>query len=149
MQIIFIMVFIASAFLFQFVLGYFQIRQFSKSYTQLRKLGKVAIGKRPGKIRSGTIVLFALSHNGTILKAKKIQGVTVMARVRDLQGFEGKNIKTISEADMAKCNKLLRLAILDAVNNYNIIMSGGQIPDKPSLLKRVMNQADRLATLKK
>lgn len=72
-----------------------------------------------------------------------------MARVRDLQGFEGKNIKTISEADMAKCNKLLRLAILDAVNNYNIIMSGGQIPDKPSLLKRMMHQADRLATLKK
>ncbi|WP_018665379.1 transcriptional regulator GutM [Heyndrickxia acidiproducens] len=149
MQIIFIMIFMASAFLIQFLFGFFQIRHFTKAYTELRKLGKVAIGRRPGKIRSGTIVLFALAQSGRILKAKKIQGVTVMARVKDLKGFEGKNIKTLNEADMAKCNKLLRLAILDAVNNYNIIMKGGQIPEQPSFFKRVINQANHLVTSKK
>ncbi|MGG1689256.1 transcriptional regulator GutM [Heyndrickxia ginsengihumi] len=149
MQIFVIMMFIAVAFIVQTGLGYLQIKHFTKAYTELRKIGKVAIGKRPGKIRAGTIVLFAVSQSGKILQAKKIQGVTVMAKVRDLQGFTGKNIKTLNENDLEACNKLLKQAILEAVSNYKIIMSGGQIPEKNSLFKRVMNQADRLVSIKK
>jgi glucitol operon activator protein len=149
MQLFIIMIFIAGAFVFQMGLGFLQIKHFSKAYAELRKMGKVAIGKKPGKVRAGTIVMFAVTNSGKILKAKKIQGVTVMAQVKDLDGFEDKNIKTLIEKDMAHCNKLLKLAILDAVHNYKTIISGGEIPEKNSLFKRMMLQAERVAAVKK
>ena len=149
MQIFIIMIFMAGAFIFQMVLGYLQIKHFSKAYAELRRIGKVAIGKKPGKIRSGTIVMFAVTNSGKILKAKKIQGVTVLAKVKDLHGFEDKNIRTLEEKDLTQCNKLLKLAIQDAVQNYKVIMSGGEIPEKNSLFKRMMLQAERVAAVKK
>ncbi|GAA4719366.1 transcriptional regulator GutM [Brevibacillus fulvus] len=149
MNVFFIVLFIAGAFLVQTALGFLQIRHFSKAYAKLRRMGKVAIGKKPGRFRAGTIVLFAVSDSGKILEAKKIQGVTVMARVKDLPGFEGKNIRTLQEADMAHCNHLLKMAILDAVFNYKTIMSGGVIPEKNSLFKNLMVRAERAVALKK
>ncbi|WP_193603745.1 transcriptional regulator GutM [Niallia nealsonii] len=149
MQIYIIMIFIAGAFLVQMGLGYLQIKHFTKAYTEMRKIGKVAIGKRPGKLRAGTIVFFAINNSGKILKAKKMQGVTVMAKFRDLNGFTDKNIKTIQEEDMKHCNKLLKLAILDAANNYKIIMSGGEIPEKNSLFKNMMVKAEKVVSIKK
>ena len=149
MQIFIIMIFIVVAFIFQMALGFLQIKHFSKAYAELRRIGKVAIGKKPGKIRSGTIVMFAVTNSGKILKAKKIQGVTVMAKVKDMPGFEDKNIRTLEEKDLTQCNKLLKLAILDAVQNYKVIMSGGEIPEKNSLFKRMMLQAERVAAVKK
>jgi glucitol operon activator protein len=149
MNIFMIMIVIAVAFLIQMGLGFLQIQHFSKAYAELRRIGKVAIGKKPGKIRSGTIVLFAVSNSGKILKAKKMQGVTVLATVNDLPGFEGKNIKTLKEEDMAHCNKLLKSAILDAVQNYKTIMSGGVIPEKSSLFRNMMLKAERTIIVKK
>ena len=149
MNFFIIMIFIAGAFVVQMGLGFLQIKHFSKAYAELRRIGKVAIGKKPGRIRSGTIVLFAVSNSGKILKAKKMQGVTVMAAVKDLHGFEDKNIKTLSEQDLAHCNKLLKLAILDAVHNYKTIMSGGIIPEKSSLFKNMMLKAERVVAVKK
>ncbi|WP_174234293.1 transcriptional regulator GutM [Bacillus sp. V59.32b] len=149
MNIIVIMIAIAVAFLIQMGLGFLQIQHFSKAYAEMRRIGKVAIGKKPGKIRSGTIVLFAVSNSGKILKAKKMQGVTVLAAVKDLPGFEDKNIRTLKEEDMVHCNTLLRSAILDAVHNYKTIMSGGVIPEKNSLFKNMMLKAERAVTIKK
>jgi glucitol operon activator protein len=144
-----IMIFIAGAFIIQMGLGFLQIKHFSKAYAELRRIGKVAIGKKPGRIRAGTIVLFAISNSGEILKAKKMQGVTVMATFKDLHGFEDKNIKTLQEEDLAHCNKLLKLAILDAVHNYKTIMSGEVIPEKNSFFRRMMVQAERVVSVKK
>jgi glucitol operon activator protein len=149
MQIYVIMIFMAAAFLIQMALGYLQIKHFSKAYAELRKIGKVAIGKKPGRIRSGTIVMFAISNKGNILKAKKMQGVTVMATFKDLPGFEGKNLGNLKEADMAHCNKLLKAAILDAASNYKIIMNGGTIPEKSSFFRRLMVKAEHVASIKK
>ncbi|WP_211170988.1 transcriptional regulator GutM [Bacillus sp. DNRA2] len=148
MQIYIIMIFIAAAFLVQMGLGFLQLKHFTKAYGELRKIGKVAIGKKPGRIRSGTIVMFAVSNSGKILKAKKMQGVTVLATFKDLTGFADKNIRNLKAEDMAHCNKLLRLAIFDAVSNYKIIMSGGTIPEKSSLFRRMMVKAEHVANKK-
>jgi glucitol operon activator protein len=149
MSIYIVMIFIAGAFIVQMALGYLQLKNFTKAYAELRRIGKVAIGKKPGRIRAGTIVMFAISNNGNILKAKKMQGVTVMATFKELTGFEGKNLRNIKEEDMAHCNKLLKLAIKDAVSNFKIIMSGGTIPEKSSLFRRMMVKAEHVASIKK
>ena len=144
-----VMLFMAAAFMIQLALGYFQIRNFTKTYIELRRKGKVAIGRRPGKFRAGTIVLFAVNNKGDILDAKKMQGVTVFAKFKKLKGFENKNILSINDNDLNNFNKLVRIAVKDAINNYKVIMNGGEIPERLSIYRRIITKAESLLMAKK
>lgn len=148
-EVIFLALLIGGAFIIQQLFGFFQIKHFTNEYVALRRKGKVAIGRKPGKLKAGTIVLFAITNSGKIIEAKKVQGVTIFAKVKDLEGFEGKFFRLLTEEDMVGCNQLLKLAIQDAIDNYNTIMSGGTIAEKPSPLRSVMLQAERLVVNKK
>lgn len=101
-----------------FTLGLIQIRDFNKNYIELRKLGKVAIGRKKGMFTSGTIVLLRIENDGLIVESRKMQGVTVAARVRNFQGLENMYIDKLEEEALKKFNKPLKKAILDAVKNY-------------------------------
>lgn len=127
----------AGAFLLQTVLSYFQTRYYTREFVRLRKLGRVAIGRKRGIISAGTLVLFAIDAQGIILTASRIQGVTVFARGRQLNGYDGKCIASLTAGDCQKENKLLQKAILNAVSNYNTIMSGGQIPPSLSFFQKI------------
>lgn len=102
-----------------FLLGLLQIKNFNQNYIELRKLGKVAIGRKKGRITSGTIVLIRIRDDGLIEESRMMQGVTVAARVKNLRGLEGKYIWQLEENDLKKFNKPLKKAILDAIKNYN------------------------------
>ncbi|SDL99683.1 transcriptional regulator GutM [Paenibacillus jilunlii] len=78
----FLIITAALAWLLQGMPGPLQIRNFNKKYTELRKLGRVAIGKKTGKIKAGTVVMFAIDSNARILQAAQMQGVTVFSRVQ-------------------------------------------------------------------
>lgn len=56
--------FVIGAYLLQVVLGMKQIKHFNQTYQELRRKGKVAIGRRAGKVKAGTIVLFAVNKKG-------------------------------------------------------------------------------------
>ena len=101
-----------------FIFGLLQIRNFNKNYIELRKLGKVAIGRKKGRLSSGTIVLIRIKDDGLIVESRKMQGVTVVARVKSFEGLEGRYIGEITENDLKNFNKPLKKAILDAVKNY-------------------------------
>lgn len=101
-----------------FIFGLLQIRNFNKNYIELRKLGKVAIGRKKGRLSSGTIVLIRIKDDGLIIESRKMQGVTVAARVKSFKGLEGRYIGEITENDLKNFNKPLQKAILDAVKNY-------------------------------
>ena len=46
-------------------------------------------------------------------------------------------------------NKLVRVAIEDAIKNYKIIMNGGEIPEKMSAYRRIITKAENLLMAKK
>lgn len=118
---------IGIAWFVQSIFGFLQIKHFNRKYSELKSLGRVAIGKRKGLLRAGTVVMFAINKQNKILKAAKMQGVTVFSRVRALEGFEGKNLLEISEDEYKGVNKLTRLAIEDALKSYDIISRGGEL----------------------
>lgn len=118
---------IGIAWLLQSVFGFLQIKHFNTKYSELRRLGRVAIGKKTGMFRAGTVVMFAIDSRNNILKAAKMQGVTVFSRVRELKGFEGKNLLKISDADYKSINKLTKYAIEDALKSYDTISKGGEL----------------------
>jgi glucitol operon activator protein len=104
--------------------GFMQIKNFNKNYIEMRKIGRVAIGRKKGYFKAGTIVMIGIDDEGRILSSKKMQGTTVLARVGGFMGLEGKFITDLTENDLTKYNKLMRIAILDAVNNYKRFRKG-------------------------
>ncbi len=98
----------------------------------------MAIGKRTGKLRAGTVVMFAIDKRNKILKAAKMQGVTVFSKVKDLNGFEGKYLLKISDEDFKGHDKLTQLAIADALKSYDIISKGGELQVKKGWIDYIM-----------
>ncbi|MGM7719794.1 transcriptional regulator GutM [Metabacillus sp. Hm71] len=133
-MILYLILLIGAAWLVQSILGFLQIRHFNRKYAEMRSLGRVAIGKKTGMFRAGTVVMFCIDKRNKIVKAAKMQGVTVFSRVRDLKGFEGKYLLKISEADFNGVDKLTRLAIADALRSYDIISKGGELRVKKGLI---------------
>jgi glucitol operon activator protein len=137
-MLLYLIIAVGAAWLVQSVLGFYQIKHFNQKYGEMRAKGRVAIGKKTGLFRAGTVVMFAIDRANNILQASKMQGVTIFSRVRDLKGFEGKNLLKLSEEDLSKVDKLTRLAIEDALNSYHIIAKGGELRVKRGLIERLI-----------
>lgn len=128
-----------TAYIVQGILGFMQIKYFTKEYQRLRNLGKVAIGRNAGNFKSGTIVMFALNKDGYILDGRKLQGTTIFAKFKRLKGFEGLNIESLDKDSevVKKENKLTRITILDAVKTYQFVKAGESIPEKAAPISHV------------
>lgn len=123
---------IAAMFVLQALLSALQMRHFTREFMKLRRQGKVACGRRAGGFHAGAIVMFLIDDGGCIREGRMLTGVTCFARVRPLPGFEGKFVGALSEADLPRHGKNLRLAILDARDTCNRVMAGEVIPEPPS-----------------
>ena len=64
-------------------MGMKQIKHFNQNYQELRQLGKVAIGRRAGKLKRHDY-LVCCGFARKILAARKMQGVTVLAKFHPL-----------------------------------------------------------------
>lgn len=122
-SVVFLIVVGIIVWILNFTFGLLQIKNFNKNYIELRKLGKVAIGRKKGRISSGTIVLIRINNDGLIEESRMMQGVTVAARVKKFTGLENKYISQLKENDLKNFNKPLKKAILDAIKNYNAFRS--------------------------
>ena len=138
----FLLICFGVAFLTQYALGMMQMKSFTINFGKLRRQGKVAIGKKKGAFRAGSIVMFAVDENGIIL------GVTVLAKFKKLKGFEGLNVSTLKKEDTKGFPKQVQDAILEASSNYNVIMSGGEVPEPPSPLQKLTGSMKNLVTQK-
>ena len=126
-------IFAVSAYAFQILLGFQQIKHFNKNYQELRRKGKVAIGRRPGKVRSGTIVMFAIKDEGEILDARMMQGVTVLSKFKQLDDYVGQDIHYIDKYHplVQKENKLTQYAMENAREIY-LRVAVGDYTEEPA-----------------
>lgn len=122
-----------SAYLAQIFLGMKQIKHFNEIYQALRRQGKVAIGRRAGKIKAGTLVLFAVDEQGKILAAQKMQGVTVLAKFHEMSAFVGEDIHYLDRYHplVRTENKLVGQAIENAREIYLRVAVGNYQEEKP------------------
>lgn len=139
LQLVIFVVVIMLSFALQYILGFRQIRYFGEEYKKMRKEGKVAIGRCAGKIKSGTIILFALDDEDRIRYGRKMQGTTVLAKFKDFNRFNGRKIGeiTLEDEEMKKEIKITRETVMDAVNNYKAVKNGEKIPEKKTLFGQV------------
>lgn len=126
-----------TAFVLQFLMQLVQMKSFNKYYTKLRKMGRVAIGKAKGGFHAGAIVMFAIDQDGVIIQGCFMRGFTMFARFKDWDFYNGIDVGTITKEDCKTIGISLRRAVLNASSNYNTIMSGGEVLEKPGLLTRI------------
>lgn len=134
----------------QIILGMKQLKHFNKVYAELRKKGRVAIGRRSGKIKSGTIVMFAIDKEGLVLDARKMQGVTVAAHFKQMPNFIGQDIHYFDTYNplVRNENKLVQIAIEDArelflrmeAGSYQDVSKYGSAFDLDFYLKSLKNR---------
>lgn len=109
-----------SSYLLQIFLGLKQIKDFNSVFVELRRKGKVAIGRRSGKIQSGTVVMFAVDDNAKIVDARMMQGVTVLAKFKELPQYIGQDLHYIDKYNplVRQENKLTQIAMENAREVY-------------------------------
>ena len=119
-----ILIVVGIAFLLQGVLGFFQMRHLTNEFLKLRRKGKVAFGRKSGGFRAGAVVMFLIDEDGIIREGKKLEGTTAFARVRPLEGFEGRYVGSLKKEDGPARHKNLCKAIEDAALTYRKYTAG-------------------------
>lgn len=135
-----LLVLIGVSWLVQSLLGFMQIRHFNRKYSELRALGRVVIGKKTALFKAGTVVMFAIDRDNNILKASKMQGTTVFSRVKEMKGYNERPFLSLKDEPLKKEHKLTRLAIQDAINNFDIISSGKELQVKKTWMGRLFSK---------
>lgn len=135
------------AYIFQIIFGLRQIKHFNQTYSELRKKGRVAIGRRSGRIKAGTIVMMAVDQKGHVLEARRMQGITVAARFKEMPDYVGQDIHYLDSYNplVRKENKLLQIAIEDAREVF-VRSEAGDYRDVPKFAP-VMDLGTRLKML--
>ena len=135
------------AYILQIIFGLKQLKHFNTTYSELRKKGRVAIGRRSGKIKAGTIVMFAVDRKGKVLDARRMQGVTVAARFKTMPDYIGQDIHYFDTYNplIRKENKLLQIAIEDAREVF-LRTEAGNYEDVPKFAP-VLNVGNQLKLL--
>ena len=119
-----ILIVVGIAFLLQGLLGFFQMRHLTNEFLKLRRNGKVAFGRESGGFRAGAVVMFLIDEDGIIREGKKLEGTTAFARVRPLEGFEGRYVGSLKKEDGPARHKNLCKAIEDAALTYRKYTAG-------------------------
>lgn len=121
----------------QFALTYCQMRDFSREFAKLKRRGRVTVGRKSGGFHAGAIVMFLLDGDGIILEGKALEGVSSFARVKDLPGYEGRDICDLRASDAPKGHRNLGKALEDAARSYGLYVSGKPIPEPVSPIQSV------------
>lgn len=127
----------AIAFLLQGAASVMQMKYFAKEFTELRRQGKVVCGRQAGGFHAGAIVLFLIDNEGIIRRARKLEGVTCLARMKEMDGFQGKYVGSLTGEEVPKTHKNLRKAVKDAALTYCKYISGEEFDMPPSPFQKV------------
>lgn len=129
MELLILMGAIMFAWILQTALGSVQVKNFNKHYMALRNEGRVSIGRSKGILRSGVVLLMSIDGKRKIQTAKKMQGLTIMARFKDFSILEGQDLLHIDEAVYNQMDRFTKQAFDEAVDIYKRVAKGEEIPE--------------------
>ncbi len=131
---------LGAAWLLQSFFSFKQSQAFGKLFVELRRKGRVAMGRFKGGLVQGAIVLFAIDDDGIILEGHKLQGVTVAARFKRFDLYDGQDLHEIDPMRSKRHGGPLRKAVENARDNLRIVTAGGHPPEPPTAMARLLNR---------
>lgn len=137
-------------FLLQMALGLIQSKAFSQAFVDLRRQGdKVSTGKHKALFSAGAIVMFAVTKQGKIINGKAIKGVTIFARFRDLNAFNGQRITALDQAQLSGQPPAIQKAIANAVESWVAVHKGLDPVEPPEAFYAFITQVQhKMKTIK-
>lgn len=124
----------------QSFLSFKQTKAFTELFVDMRRRGKVCMGKFRGGIVQGAIVMFLLDDEGVIVTGQRLHGISVLARFRAFDDFDGAHMSRVDAQLAARHGKSLTKAVANARDNYRIISGGGEAPEPPTALSRTLDK---------
>ena len=125
------LIIVGIAFVMQGLLGFMQMRHLTDEFLKLRRKGKVAFGRKSGGFKAGAVVMFRIDEDGIVQEARKLEGTTAFARVKNMDGFEGRYLGDLTKEDAPKHHINLGKAIEDAALTYRKYTAGEEIDNDP------------------
>ena len=113
----------------QTVLGLWQFKKFSNHIKELRKSGRVAIGRARGRFLAGVIVLLVIDNYCRIIKGEIMEGRTVFAGFKEFNILNGLTLFELSDELCKSLNLDFQrsTAVMSAkqdYENYQIMQQG-------------------------
>lgn len=136
----FLLALLGCAWIAQSWFSFKQSQTFAKLFVALRRRGRVAMGRFKGGLVQGSIVLFVIDDEGTILEGHKLQGITVAARFKPFHLYDGLDLDGIDPEATKKFGRPAVKAVLNARDNYRVIAAGGHAPEPPTPLGRLLQR---------
>lgn len=104
----------------QTLLGFWQFKKFNNHIKELRREGRVAIGRARGYFASGVLVLFVIDSDCRIIRGEIMEGRTVFAGFKPFNHFNGLTLFELSEnlCKTMKLSKQQTLAVISAQQEY-------------------------------
>ncbi|WP_059102982.1 transcriptional regulator GutM [Shouchella shacheensis] len=138
MTILIVALCLGLGFLLQSVLGFWQMKNFNQQYTLMRSEGKVAIGRSRGFIRTGVVLLLSVDKQANIVRAEKMQGLTIFARFKPVDALANQPLFRTSPEVEGKLDRFSKKALDDARHVYRIVQAGGEVPKPKAPLEKVV-----------
>jgi len=104
----------------QTVLGFRQFKKFNNHIKELRREGRVAIGRARGYFSAGVLVLFVIDPYCKIIRGEIMEGRTVFAGFKPFDHFNGLTLFELSD-DLCKSMKIpmqQAIAVMSAQKEY-------------------------------
>jgi glucitol operon activator protein len=98
MQYIFLVV--AAAWMLQFLLAYWQLQRFHRRISELRRLGRCAVGSAGNRWRGRTYAVLVLDPDKCVRHAESFSGWTVFSKLRPIAGLDGMLLDGILSASV-------------------------------------------------
>lgn len=141
--VLILMILAISAYAFQALLTMRQLKHFTKIYRQIRQKGKVAIGRKSGGIKAGTIVFMAINAQGVVQETQIMQGISIFARFKQYKLFDGEELIFLDRKHpkVRQLNQLIQLAIEDARDTYVKVSEGVYVePSRKGMIDRLIDR---------
>ncbi|MGM0603195.1 MAG: transcriptional regulator GutM [Bacillota bacterium] len=110
-----VIILIIIAWVMQALFTFLQISNYRKRIRELKKKGKLGIGKVSRKLSAGTIVFLVSDDAETIIDAERMSGITVFARFKKDEELIGKSVVELEEKEFK--NKARAEAVKEALEN--------------------------------
>lgn len=114
-----IVIVIGLAWLLQIGLGFLQFKDFNKNFKEMRKKGRVVIGKNKGRFKRGYMILICIDKDCYILESRVMKGITILARFKTMEILNGENLHSINPDILETIDKQIILSIKNGIENYN------------------------------
>jgi len=104
----------------QTALGLWQFKKFNRHLLEMRREGRVAIGRARGRFAAGVLVLFVIDEYCTIQRGEIMEGRTVFAGFKPFEKFNGLTLFELSD-ELCRSMKLSpqqAAAVMSAQKEY-------------------------------